>query len=505
MSLDASKPPEPTDFIRQRVRHDLDEQVVAGVVTRFPPEPNGYLHIGHAKSICLNFGVAREFGGVCYLRFDDTNPVERRAGVRRIDQSRRAVARLRLGRPTELRVRLFRAALRFRRAADSGGQSIRLLLSAGRAEHEPRYADRAGPGEPRSQSQPIDENLDLFAAMRARRVSRRQRIRCARRSTWRSPNVNMRDPVLYRIRHAHHQRTGDKWCIYPTYDYTHCLCDAFEGITHSLCTLEFEDHRPLYDWVLDNVNVNWHPPQIEFSPPRARVHRDEQAAAASPGGRESGRRLGRSAHADHCRAAPPRRPSRSDPRLLRSNRRHEAGQHDRIEPARVLHPPGSGKVAPRGMAVLAPLKIDITNYPRGTTEAAVRRRGIPNEPDMGVRSMPFGRRDLHRADDFARSSRRRTSSGSCPAAWCDCGMLTSSGATRSSKDASRPGDGVALHATLPESKSGQDTSGLKPKGVIHWVAARIGRPAELRLYEHLFKVPNPAKLDFAERGESGSR
>ena len=269
MSADPSKsnekPSEPSDFIRSRVRHDVDTGVVADrVTTRFPPEPNGYLHIGHAKSICLNFGVAEEYGGVCYLRFDDTNPLKEDDEYVAVDPGGRALARLRLGRPADVRERLFRAVVHFACELITDGKAYvcsltneEMRATRGTLPNPARRArDRDRPRRRRAWTcsgacVPVSSPMAQYVV--------RAKIDMA------SPNINMRDPVLYRIRHASHQRTGDAWPIYPTYDYTHCICDALEGITHSLCTLEFEDHRPLYDWVLDNIKVNCHPPQIEFS------------------------------------------------------------------------------------------------------------------------------------------------------------------------------------------------------------------------------------------------
>ena len=252
------------DFIRQRIARDLEEGVVTGgVVTRFPPEPNGYLHIGHAKSICLNFGVAEEFGGVTYLRFDDTNP------LRESEEYTDAIARDVAWLGYTWGDRLTHASDYFPQLYDFAEE----LITKGKAyvDSQSREEIRETRGtltEPGQNSpyrdRAAEENLDLFRRMRAGEFADGEHVLRAK-IDMASPNMNMRDPVLYRIRHATHHRTGDAWCIYPTYDYTHCICDALEGITHSLCTLEFEDHRPLYDWVLDNINVNFHPPQIEFS------------------------------------------------------------------------------------------------------------------------------------------------------------------------------------------------------------------------------------------------
>ena len=255
---------EVTDFIRQRIARDLEAGTLAGgVVTRFPPEPNGYLHIGHAKSICLNFGVAQEFGGHTYLRFDDTNPLKESEEY--VQAIQKDVAWLgfdwgdRLSYASDYFEQLYGFAVELIR----GGKAFVCSLSG-----EEIRAGRGTLTEPGVDSpyrnRSVEENLDLFERMRAGEFADGAQVLRAR-IDMRSPNINLRDPVIYRIRHTPHQRTGDRWVIYPMYDFTHCICDALEGITHSLCTLEFQDHRPLYDWVLDNINVNFHPPQIEFS------------------------------------------------------------------------------------------------------------------------------------------------------------------------------------------------------------------------------------------------
>ena len=238
----------PTDFIRTIVDEDLAAGTHGGrVATRFPPEPNGYLHIGHAKSICLNFGVAAEYGGTCNLRFDDTNPAKE--DVEYVDSIKEDVAWLGFTWDADaLRVRLFRAAVSVRRRADQAGQGLRRQPDRRRDPRVPRHADRAGHGTARTAIDRSSENLDLFARMRAGEFPDGAHVLRAK-IDMASPNINMRDPMLYRIRHAHHHRTGDAWCIYPMYDYAHPLSDAIERITHSLCTLEFEDHRPLYDWL----------------------------------------------------------------------------------------------------------------------------------------------------------------------------------------------------------------------------------------------------------------
>jgi glutaminyl-tRNA synthetase len=264
MTTAGTEAAETSDFIRQRVRSDLADGSVTGhVITRFPPEPNGYLHIGHAKSICLNFGIAAEFGGMCYLRFDDTNPLKEDEEY--VESIQRDVHWLGFDWGDRLTYAsdYFEQLYGFAEQLVRDGKAFVCSLTAEEIRTTRGTLTEPGTDSP-YRNRSVAENLDLFKRMREGAFPDGAHVLRAR-IDMKSPNLNMRDPVLYRIRHTAHQRTGDKWVIYPTYDFTHCICDALEGITHSLCTLEFEDHRPLYDWVLDNINVNFHPPQIEFS------------------------------------------------------------------------------------------------------------------------------------------------------------------------------------------------------------------------------------------------
>ncbi len=477
---------EPKDFIRQRIVRDIDEGVVTGgVVTRFPPEPNGYLHIGHAKSICLNFGVAEEFGGVTYLRFDDTNPLKENEEY--TDAIARDVAWLG-----------FSWGDRLTHASDYFEQLYQFaeeLIAAGKAYVDSQSSEdiRASRGtltEPGTESphrgRSVEENLDLFRRMRAGEFADGEHVLRAK-IDMASPNINMRDPVLYRIRHAHHFRTGDAWCIYPMYDYTHCICDALEGVTHSLCTLEFEDHRPLYDWVLDNINVNFHPPQIEFSRlgleytvmSKRLLNRlveeglvsgwDDPRMPTIAGLRRRGVTPG--AIRDFCR-------------------RIGVTKQDNLVEMSLLEfciRQDLEATAPRGMAVLDPLPVTITNYPgEGETLSAPWH---PQRPELGEREIPFGPRLFIERDDFAEVPPRKYK------------RLTPDQPVRLRyayiieveevvKDDA--GEVVELRCRyLPESKSGEDTSGIKTKGVVHWVDAARAVPAPVRVYERLFRVPQP--------------
>ena len=327
------------DFIRDIIREDLDARRHSTVVTRFPPEPNGYLHIGHAKAICLNFGVAQEFGGRCHLRFDDTNPTKEEQEF--IDAIERDVRWLGF----DWGKNLFHASDYFERLYGWAEHLIR----AGKAYVDDQSQDeiRANRGtltEPGRNSpfrdRGVDENLDLFHRMRAGEFPNGARVLRAKIDMT-SGNINLRDPVLYRILHAVHPLTGDAWSIYPSYDFAHGQSDAIEGITHSICTLEFEDHRPLYDWFLDNLPVPSRPHQYEIRAPQPDLHGAVEARAYRARARRPRQWLGRSAHADAGGAAPPRRAGAGHSRLRQAHRRRQVQQHRRRRDARIFHPRSS--------------------------------------------------------------------------------------------------------------------------------------------------------------------
>jgi glutaminyl-tRNA synthetase len=474
------------DFIRDIVQADLDAGRVQSVVTRFPPEPNGFLHLGHAKSICLNFGIAREFGGICHLRFDDTNPAKEEQLF--IDAIQRDVRWLGFDWGTHL----YYASDYFEQLYEWAEH----LVCTGKA-----YVDDTAPEAMRSQrgtltepgqnspfrSRSMDENLDLFRRMRAGEFPNGARVLRAKIDMT-SGNMNLRDPVLYRILNAHHPRTGDAWHIYPTYDFAHGQSDAIEHITHSVCTLEFEDHRPLYDWFINNLPVPSRPHQYEF----ARLNVSYTIL--------SKRHLTRLVTEKHVSGwDDPRMPTIAGIRrrgvpaaALREfiGRVGVAKAYSTVDVAMfdsairdTLNP-----AAPRRMAVLRPLKLIIDNYPEGTTEK-LEARNHPDNPDAGSRMVTFGRELYVEQDDFMEHPPKkfyRLSPGKeVRLRW---GYLVTCQSIE--KDAS--GAVVALRCTYdPASKGGNAPDGRKVQATLHWVAAADAVPAEIRLYSHLFNRPDP--------------
>jgi glutaminyl-tRNA synthetase len=474
------------DFIRDIVQADLDAGRVQSVVTRFPPEPNGFLHLGHAKSICLNFGIAREFGGICHLRFDDTNPAKEEQLF--IDAIQRDVRWLGF----DWGEHLYYASDYFEQLYEWAEH----LICTGMA-----YVDDTAPEAMRSQrgtlTEPgqnspfryrsVDENLDLFRRMRAGEFPNGARVLRAKIDMT-SGNMNLRDPVLYRILNAHHPRTGDAWHIYPTYDFAHGQSDAIEHITHSVCTLEFEDHRPLYDWFINNLPVPSRPHQYEF----ARLNVSYTIL--------SKRHLTRLVTEKHVSGwDDPRMPTIAGIRrrgvpaaALREfiGRVGVAKAYSTVDVAMfdsairdTLNP-----AAPRRMAVLRPLKLIIDNYPEGTTEK-LEARNHPDNPDAGSRMVTFGRELYVEQDDFMEHPPKkfyRLSPGKeVRLRW---GYLVTCQSIE--KDAS--GAVVALRCTYdPASKGGNAPDGRKVQATLHWVAAADAVPAEIRLYSHLFNRPDP--------------
>ena len=487
------------DFIRQRIRRDLDEGTVSeGIVTRFPPEPNGFLHIGHAKSICLNFGVAEEFGGETYLRFDDTNPLKESEEYVEAIQNDVAWLGFDWGDRRTFASDYFEVLYGFAVELIEQGKAFVDSLDAEQIRESRGTLTEPGTDSP-FRDRSVAENLDLFARMRAREFADGEHVLRAR-IDMASSNINMRDPILYRIRHAVHQRTGHDWVIYPMYDFTHCICDALEGITHSLCTLEFQDHRPLYDWVLDNINVNFHPPQIEFSR-LGLTHTvmskrllnqlvdegvvdgwDDPRMPTLAGLRRRGVKA--SAIREFCR-------------------RIGVTKQDNVVQVELLEfcvRQDLESSAPRGMGVLEPLQVRITNY-SGDGESLTAPWHAQN-PELGERQLSFSANLLIEQDDFSEDPPRkfkRLSPGEMVRLRygfiirCDKVVKDDAGTV------------VALECSyFPDSKSGSDTSGLKPKGVIHWVDAATAVSVRIRRYDHLFsdESPNLSDLGAALNHES---
>jgi glutaminyl-tRNA synthetase len=478
---------QPLDFIRQIVKEDIATGKHDGaVVTRFPPEPNGFLHIGHAKSICLNFGVAEENGGKTFLRLDDTNPGKESEEY--VSAIKEDVHWLgfdwgdRLTHASDYFDQLYEAAIRLIELDKAYVDS----LSAEEIRQYRGTLTEPGRNSP-WRDRPIEESLDLFRRMQAGEFADGEHVLRAK-IDMASPNMNMRDPTIYRIRHIEHQNTGDKWKIYPMYDFAHGLSDAFEGITHSLCTLEFEDHRPLYDWFLDQLDPPHRPRQIEFS-------RLNLAYTLT-----SKRKLNMLVEEGVVSGW-------DDPRLatLAGMRRRgypPAAIRDFISRVGVTKKENLiemgvlensvrellGEEAERRMAVLRPLKVVLTNYPEGQTET-MTALNHPNRPELGTRELPFGRELWIERDDFMEDAPRKFF------------RLKPGGEVRLRfayiircdeviKDDS--GDVVELRCSYDaDTRSGTGSSDRKVKGTIHWVSAEHAVPAEVRLYDRLFTVPDP--------------
>jgi glutaminyl-tRNA synthetase len=485
-STDTSDTEAGRDFIRDIVQADLDAGRVREVVTRFPPEPNGYLHIGHAKSICLNFGIAQEFGGRCHLRFDDTNPTKEEQQF--LDAIERDVHWLGF----DWGKHLYHASDYFQQLYDWAEHLIRKGLA---------YVDDTSPTEMRAQrgtlTEPgqnsrcryrsVEENLDLFRRMRTGEFPNGARVLRAK-IDMASGNMNLRDPVLYRILHATHPRTGDAWCIYPTYDFAHGQSDAIEGITHSICTLEFEDHRPLYDWLIQHLPVPSQPHQYEF----ARLNLAYTVL--------SKRVLTRLVHEGHVSGwDDPRMPTLAGlrrrgvpPAAVREfvRRIGVAKANSVVDLAQWEHAVRDtlNRIAPRRMAVLRPLRVVLENWPEGVIETldAVNN---PEDPSAGTRRVIFGREIFIECDDFMENPPRRffrLAPGREVrlryAYFVTCREVV--------KDAA--GEVVELRCTYdPATRGGDAPDGRRVQATLHWVAATDAVPAVVRLYNQLFARPDP--------------
>ncbi len=487
MNMNKTSSAHPSDFIREIINEDLKTNKYGGrVQTRFPPEPNGYLHIGHAKSICLNFGIAAQYGGLCNLRFDDTNPSKEEIEyVKSIKEDVRWLG-------FDWEDREFYASDYFDQLYDFAIQ----LIKKGKAYVDDLSADeiretRGTLTEPGKESpyrnRSVEENLDLFEKMRKGEYPDGLRVLRAK-IDMASGNINMRDPVMYRILYATHHRTGDKWCIYPMYDWAHGQSDSIEGITHSICTLEFEDHRPLYDWYVEQLSIH-HPQQIEF----ARLNLSYTVL--------SKRKLLQLVNEGYVNGwNDPRMPTISGfrrrgytPEAIRDfcDRIGVAKRDSIVDIALLEHclREDLNKKAPRVMAVLRPLKVIIDNYPEGKVED-LEAINNPEDATMGTRKIPFSRVIYIEKDDFREIPPKgffRLSPGNevrlKHAYIIKCERVV--------KD-EKTGDIIELHCTYdPETKSGEPKADRKVKSTLHWVSALHALEAEVRLFEHLFLKSDP--------------
>jgi glutaminyl-tRNA synthetase len=476
-----------TDFIRTIIEEDLESGKHREIVTRFPPEPNGYLHIGHAKSICLNFGIARDFGGRCHLRFDDTDPSKEE--IEYIESIKEDVVWLGFDWGTHLYYAsdYFDKMYQYAVQLISDGKAYVDSLSADEIREYRGTLTKPGKNSP-YRDRNIRENLDLFQRMRDGEFDDGACVLRAK-IDMSSPNLNMRDPTLYRIRKLQHPRTGDRWCIYPMYDFAHCLSDAIEGITHSICTLEFEDHRPLYDWILDRLPVPCHPRQIEF----ARLNLSYTVM--------SKRKLGQLV--DEGMVSnwdDPRMPTISGlrrrgytPEAIRNfcDRIGVAKTNSVVDIALLEHciRDDLNRRAQRVMAVLNPLKIIIDNYPEEKVEL-LDAENNPEDPSMGTRKIPFSSILYIERDDFSDNPPpkfHRLAPGR-EIRLKHAYYIRCKGVEKDPKT----GEALLLHCTYdPKTRGGWSTDGRKVLGTSHWVSASHAVEAKVRLYNHLFTKPNP--------------
>ncbi len=480
-----------SNFIRNIILEDLEaNKNDSCVLTRFPPEPNGHLHIGHAKSICLNFGLAADFGGLCNLRFDDTNPG--REDVEYVESIKSAIRWLGFdwGDREYYASDYFEQLYQFAVRLIKDGKAYICDLSAGQIREYRGTLTEPGKDSP-FRTRSVEENMGLFERMQAGEFQEGSRTLRAK-IDMASSNLNMRDPVMYRILYATHHRTGDKWCIYPTYDFAHGQSDSIEGITHSVCTLEFEDHRPLYDWFLDQLKV-YHPRQIEF----ARLNLSYTVM--------SKRRLLELVEQGHITGwDDPRMPTLAGlrrrgytPESIRNfcERIGVAKKNSTVDIALLEHclREELNRCAPRVMAVLRPLRIVIDNYPEDRMEE-LEAVNNPEDPSMGTRKVPFSRVLYVEQEDFREDPPKqffRLAPGREVrlryAYIIKCVGVVKEPVT---------GEVTELHCTFdPDTKSGSAQSGRRVKGTIHWVSAAHSLEAEVRLYNHLFVKPDPDDVE----------
>jgi len=478
----------PAHFLRQIVQADLDAGKQAKIVTRFPPEPNGYLHIGHAKSICVNFGLAKEFGGDCHLRFDDTNPAKEDQEY--IDAIKSDVHWLGFDWAGEVRYASSYFDQLYAWAVNLIEQGLAYVCDLTPEQAREYRGSLTEPGRNSPfRDRSVAENLDLFARMKAGEFKDGEKVLRAK-IDMASPNMNLRDPILYRIRHAHHHQTGDAWCIYPSYDFTHGQSDALEGVTHSICTLEFEDHRPLYEWFLAKLPVPAQPRQYEF----ARLNLNYTVT--------SKRKLKQLVDEGHVQGW-------DDPRMSTLSGYRRRGYtpvaiRNFCEMIGVTRSNGVVDVAmlefairedldqnaPRAMCVLKPLKVVITNYPEGQVENLELARH-PKQ-DLGVRQLPFTRELYIDQGDYEENPpkgyKRLEPGGEV--------RLRGSYVIRAD-EAIKDADGkvIELRCSYDPDTLGKNPEGRKVKGVIHWVPAEGSVECEVRLYDRLFRSAQPEKSE----------
>ncbi len=480
---------QPTNFIRNIIDKDLACGKHTAIQTRFPPEPNGYLHIGHAKSICINFGIAEDYNGLCNLRFDDTNPAKEESAY--AEAIAKDVQWLGFNWAGEIlhSADYFDKLYAFAEELIEKGVAYVCELSMEEMRTYRGTLTETGKNSP-YRDRSIEDNLDLFRKMKAGEfedgsIALRAKIDMS------SPNINMRDPVIYRIKKAHHIRTGDKWCIYPTYDFTHGISDAIEGVTHSLCTLEFEDHRPLYDWFLDHVTIDCHPQQIEFSrlnlehtiTSKRKLNQlvvegvvdgwDDPRMPTISGMRRRG--YSPAAIRDFvARTGVTKKVHMVEMSLLENSVREDLGDN-----------------APRAMAVLRPLKITITNYPNDKIEEINAPRH-PQKEEMGTRKIHFSKNLFIDQADFRESANKKYKRLVLGKAvrLRNAYVITCDEIVHDTK-----GSIIELKCRYDENTLGKNPEGYKPKGVIHWVSESHSKTAKVRLYDRLFNVANPASQD----------
>lgn len=480
----------PTNFIRQIIDKDIASGLHTQIATRFPPEPNGYLHIGHAKSICLNFGIAQDYQGTCNLRFDDTNP--EKENIDYVNSIKNDVSWLGYTWHNDVRYSSDYFDKLYGYAVELIEKGLAYVdFSSQDAVREMRGTLTSPGSNSPYRDTSVEENLTHFSKMRAGEYKEGE---CSLRAKidMASPFMCMRDPIIYRVKFAHHHQTGDKWCVYPMYDFTHCISDAIEGISHSLCTLEFQDNRRLYDWVIENITIESTPRQYEFS----RLNLEYTVL--------SKRRLIQLVEDEHVNGwddprmptiAGIRRRGYSPSSVREFCKRIGVTKMDNMVEMSMLEAcirDELNEQAPRRMAVLKPLKVVIENYPEDQVEQ-LSAPSHPNDPSMGERSVPFSREIYIEADDFREAANKkfkRLVIGK------EVRLRNAYFLKAERFDADENGNPTCVYCTYDPSTLGKDPEdGRKAKGVIHWVSASSGVKAKVRLYDRLFTVPNPAAED----------